>query len=406
MASNPPPASSVKESVHDDLWGTLKQDWHHVRQESAPGWRYLFSRTYAEIEEFYLTPDHRARLATHKNPWRWLILSWWLLKALLLKLTPARRVVLLLALVLLWMSPSVIYIGRVDRIQVDTSPAHFGSLLLIGLLLFELKDKLLAKDELRAGRAVQMALMPEHPPTLAGWDIWLYTQPANDVGGDLVDSLELSPGRLGVALADVAGKALPAALLMAKVQSTLRALATDAPSLGDLAARTNQILCRDGLSNRFATMVYLDVRANEGAIRLLNAGHMPPVHVIAGAGAGPDRDNAGRDGRTGLNEFNGRPHQLPLGNMALGLVPNARYDEQQVDLAAGDMLVVYSDGLTEALDASGDFFGDERLMTLLETIAPLSARDAGRRLLAAVDQFIGDRRPYDDLSLIVLKRLA
>ena len=103
-------------------------------------------------------------------------------------------------------------------------------------------DKLLARHELEAGRAVQRALMPDRCPTLTGWDVWLYTRPANDVGGDLVDCLEIEPGRVGFALADVAGKALPAALLMAKVQSTLRALATDAPSLSALAARSLPLL--------------------------------------------------------------------------------------------------------------------------------------------------------------------
>ena len=121
----------------------------------------------------------------------------------------------------------------------------------------------------------------------------MYTRPANDVGGDLVDCLDSGGGRVGFALADVAGKALPAALLMAKVQATLRALATDVPSLADLAARTNAILCRDGLPNRFATLVYLDVRDGDGTVRLVNAGHMPPVRI---GGRGVPRPAARRHG--------------------------------------------------------------------------------------------------------------
>lgn len=378
MPANSEPSPSVPDRVRDDLWATLKQDWRYVRDESRPGWRQQFDRTIAELQEFYLTPINRQRLTTARGPERWILIAWWLLRALLLKLTPTRRVVLVVALLCLWFGDVTLRSGDV-RVQFDLTP--FSTLMLIGVLLLELRDKLLAHDELRAGRAVQQALMPGHGPALADWDVWMYSRPANDVGGDLVDSLELSPGRVGLALCDVAGKALPAALLMAKVQSTLRALATDTRSLGELAARTNDILCRDGLPNRFATLVYLDVREGSRTVRLLNAGHMPPVHVSG-------------------SSF----HQLPLGNLALGLMPGVAYVEQSVDVSDGDLLVIYSDGLTEALNESGDFFGDERLQPLLAQLSPLSARAAGAHLLAAVDRFIGECRPYDDLSLIILKK--
>jgi serine phosphatase RsbU (regulator of sigma subunit) len=209
----------------------------------------------------------------------------------------------------------------------------------------------------------------------------MYTRPANDVGGDLVDCLELGKGRVGFALADVAGKALPAALLMAKVQATLRALATDATSLSDLAARTNAILCRDGLPNRFATLVYLDVHDNDGGVRLVNAGHMSPVRI---------------SGTT----F----HELPRGDMALGMMPGSVYQEQYEELQPGEMLVIYSDGLTEALNEAGEFYGDDRLREVFPGLSALSAVAAGTKILESVDAFIGTTRPYDDLSLIVLKR--
>jgi sigma-B regulation protein RsbU (phosphoserine phosphatase) len=253
--------------------------------------------------------------------------------------------------------------------------------LLLLLLMLELKDKLVARHELAAGRAVQRALMPEGNPNVPGWDVWLYTMPANDVGGDLVDHLEVEPGRHAIALADVAGKALPAALLMAKVQSTLRALATVATSLPDLASRVNTILCRDGLANRFVTLVYLDVHVDSGRITLVNAGHMPPILLSA----------------SGF-------HDLPRGNMAMGLMPRTTFEEQQVELQPGDMLVVYSDGLTDAMTAGGEFYGDERLRALMPGLSALTAEEAGRRLLASVETFIDHARPYDDISLVILKR--
>jgi hypothetical protein len=361
------------------LWDTLKQDWRYVRDDVRPGWRAMLRTTMAEVQEFYLTPGHRRQLAGMSAFRRWVWLAWWLLKSLFLKLTPLRRVVFLVALVLLAASPRVTAGGGAG---VSADGQMFGALLLVCLLLLELKDKLLARNELEAGRAVQRALMPERCPNLAGWDVWLYTRPANDVGGDLVDCLELGPGRVGFTLADVAGKALPAALLMAKVQSTLRALATDVPSLSDLAAKTNDILCRDGLPNRFATLLYFDLRDNDGGVRLVNGGHLPPVLVSAGG-----------------------YHELQRGDMALGMMPGASYREQHQDVKPGEMLIAYSDGLTEALNAAGEFYGEDRLRADFADLAPLSAKQAGERVLASVDAFIGTTRPYDDLSLIVLKRI-
>jgi hypothetical protein len=373
MQSTPSSPSSDK-----PLWDTLKQDWRYVRDDVRPGWRSMFRTTMAEIEEFYLTPEHRQRLARMGRLGRWMWLGLWLLRSLFLKLTPFRRVVLLVALVLLMASPRV-STGGGTSVSVDGQ--MFSMFLLLGLLLLELKDKLLARHELEAGRSVQRALMPDRCPSLAGWDVWLYTRPANDVGGDLVDCLELGPGRVAFTLADVAGKALPAALLMAKVQSTLRALATDAPSLSDLAAKTNDILCRDGLPNRFATLLYFTLRDHDDAVRLVNGGHMPPVLVSSGG-----------------------YHELQRGDMALGMMPGAPYREQRQEVKPGEMLVAYSDGLTEALNADGEFYGEDRLRADFSTLAPLTARQAGERILASVDAFIGATHPYDDLSLIVLKR--
>ena len=333
----------------------------------------------AEVKEFYLTPEHRQRLAGMSAFRRWVWLAWWLLKSLFLKLTPLRRFMLLVALVLLVSAPRVTT-GNGTSVTVDGQ--LFGTVLILCLLLLELKDKLLARHELEAGRSVQRALMPERCPPLTGWDVWLYTRPANDVGGDLVDCLELGPGRVAFTLADVAGKALPAALLMAKVQSTLRALATDAPSLSDLAAKTNDILCRDGLPNRFATLLYFDLRERDGAVRLVNGGHMPPVLVS-----------------------NGGYHELQRGDMALGMMPGVSYREQHQDVKPGEMLIAYSDGLTEALNAAGEFYGEDRLRANFGELASVPAKQAGERILASVDAFIGTTRPYDDLSLIVLKRI-
>jgi phosphoserine phosphatase RsbU/P len=288
-------------------------------------------------------------------------------------------VLLLLAFVALMQGNGILVTSGRFRVSVDVG--WIGVLAILVILALELKDKLLAREELEAGRAVQMALMPEPTPVLPGWQIWLFTRPANDVGGDLVDYLRIDEQRACIVLGDVAGKGLPAALLMAKLQATLRALAPHSASLEEIGSGVNTILHRDGLPNRFATLVYLEVSPGSGHVRVLNAGHMPPFVVHAATTTA-----------------------LPRGSFALGLLRNATFAEQSVDLLDGETLVVYSDGVTEAMNAAGEFFGDERLVALLPSIARLPAAAAGERIVAAVDAFVGAAPRHDDLSVVILRR--
>ncbi len=327
-------------------------------------------RDLRDLYDFYLDEEERERLAQMNEVERWGSTVGWLLKRLVLSLSGARRLLLLVAFVALgW--------GLVER-QLAVLTAAFLVLLLI--LMFELRDKLLARDELEVGRAVQLALLPTDNPELGGWDIWLYSRPANDVGGDVVDYLHLDDTRLGLALGDVAGKALGAALLAAKLQSTLRAWATEAGSVVELAERTNRIFCRDGLPNRFATLIYVELTAGDGHIRVLNAGHMPPVALLGG--------------RLGTLD----PVALPL-----GIMPEAKYREQSLSLQPDDLVVLYSDGLSEAM-LGDEEFGDERVRQQIAMAGGLTAEQLGRRLLDAVDSFTGEVRPHDDLSLAILRR--
>ncbi|HVC20436.1 MAG TPA: PP2C family protein-serine/threonine phosphatase [Vicinamibacterales bacterium] len=368
-----PPDPGVFRTLGNDL----RVVWQQIADSGASR---TFHRSIDELEEFYLSTHSRDRLAAMRRGKRTVYLSLWLLKALFLKLTPSRRLLLLLSMWLLWVGVLNVSVGRQ---QVTVQFPFLGIAVLLFVLMLELKDKLLARNELEAGRAVQLALMPDRPPSFPGWDIWLFTRSANDVGGDLVDYLRIDPQRLAVALGDVAGKALPAALLMAKLQATLRALASQCPSLGELGRQVNRILNRDGLPNRFATLVYLELAPDSGRVRLLNAGHMPPLLVQAGS-----------------------IRETPPGGIALGIVPEADCVEQQVELQAGDLLLVYSDGVTDAMNGAGEFFGEERLRAALAAVATSTAEVAGRSLLAAADAFTGDARAFDDLSLVVLKRLA
>ena len=363
------------------LWSTLSDDILVIVDDFKDrGITRIVGDTFSGLEAFYLTEQERRQLAEHRGFRRFMLRIWWFLKGLLLRLTPARRVMLAAALWFLVFGSQRI---QIRQGAVDIRYPFVGTSLLFMVLVLELKDKLVARDELEAGRKVQLALMPSEDPQIPGWDVWLYTQPANDVGGDLVDHLPLDVGCHSVALGDVAGKALPAALLSVKLQATLRALAPLFPGLGDLGAAINRILQRDGLPTRFASLVYLVLTPESGCIRMLNAGHMPPL-LVRGS----------------------QVTTLERGGMVLGIMPGATFTEQSVTLEADDVLVVYSDGVSEAMNERGDFFGDDRLHAVAIPTEGLTAKAIGQRILERVHRFIEHAPPSDDISLMVLRRRA
>ncbi len=336
--------------------------------------------TLAGLEAFYLSREDRARLAELSTPRRFFRRLWYFLRGLLLKLTPARRIMLAAALLSIMLGAWRI---DIDTVHIGFRVQGLGILLVLGVLVLELKDKLVARDELEAGRAVQLALMPTDRPNVPGWDVWLYTQPANDVGGDLVDHLPLANEQHAVLLGDVTGKALPAALLAVKLQATLRALAPHLPNLGDLASGVNGILYRDGLPTRFASLVYAVLTPNSGQVRLLIAGHMPPIH---------------------LHEHS--TTTLPQGSMVIGMMPDVPFWEQAVSVEPGDTLVVYSDGVSEAMNEKEEFFGEDRLHPIVVRTRGLTAAEAGALILEELSAFVGHAEQSDDVSLMVLRRVA
>jgi sigma-B regulation protein RsbU (phosphoserine phosphatase) len=268
-------------------------------------------------------------------------------------------------------------------IEVNLRLVQLSGLILVFILMLELKDKLLARNELAEGRAIQQRLLPDPNPPIAGWDAWLYSRPANDVGGDLIDCIRFNDGHHVLVLGDVSGKGLPAALLMVKLQATIRALCTEATPLADLGAQINRIFRRDGITRSFATLVVLDVRGDGGLVRLLNAGHTPPV-VVRG----------------------GLPRATAKGSLALGLMADTGYTVTEEVLSEGDALLVYSDGINEARDAQGECFGNERLLARISERPQAGAEALGRAILNAVQDFIGEARPDDDQTLLVLRRLG
>ncbi len=335
-------------------------------------------REFRELKKFYITEEQNKQLANMKRLHKLFHIITWMTKSLFLHLTPIRRLLTIIGLIVIILGSGIVI--NDGSTQINNTGLVGGAIIFIVLML-ELKDKLLAKDELEAGRKVQRALMPERSPVVPGWSIWLYTRPANEVGGDLVDYLKLSESRIGMVIADVAGKGLHAALLMAKLQATIRALAADYDSLSKLCNKINTIFYRDSLPNIFASMLYMEIKPDDSEVRFVNAGHLPPLLIS---------DNT-------INE-------IQQNNTAVGLTKNFSYKEDVINMKSGDLLISYSDGVTEARNEYGQFFEKERLLKLLSGITKYKFEDIGEIIINAVDIFTGDAASNDDLSLIILKK--
>jgi serine phosphatase RsbU (regulator of sigma subunit) len=356
------------------LGRTIKNDFKQLKLKSDLG------DEYKSLKEYYLTDERKKKLETMGGCRRFFLIPWWLLKALFFKLTPFRRILLLIAIFSILISGDNQINNENININLIT-PAIIGGLILIFILALELKDKLLARTELEEGRAIQLALMPDRNPVVHGWDIWLYTRSANDVGGDLLDFIRLDENKYAIAVGDVAGKGLSAALLMAKLQATIRALAPDYESLSNLAAKLNNIFYRDSLPKIFASLLYLEVMSESEGVNFVNAGHFPPM-VISG------------------NQI----QQLRKDAPALGLMPSAEFHEQSIQIKKDDVIFIYSDGLTEAQNERGEFFGEDKLIEILRNNCSKQSEQIGEELISQINDFVGKAPVFDDLTISILKR--
>ena len=191
---------------------TIRSDFHQTKIKEE------FRSEYKDLKQYFLTSERKEELSGMNPLKKIFILPWWLLKSLYFRLTAFRRLLLFLGFIFLITSGNISSGDGGTNVSLNIS-AILSGLIFLFILALELKDKLLAKTELEEGRAIQLALMPEQSPKVRGWDVWLFTRSANDVGGDLLDFIQIEENRFGIAVGDVAGKGLSAALLMAKLQS-------------------------------------------------------------------------------------------------------------------------------------------------------------------------------------------
>jgi sigma-B regulation protein RsbU (phosphoserine phosphatase) len=232
--------------------------------------------------------------------------------------------------------------------------------------------------ELEDARLIQRGLLPTSVPQVPGTGVSVAWQPAEGVGGDCFDALAFGSA-LGVSIADIAGKGLPAALLMSNLQAAVRAFAQDAASPSAICTSVNRLLCRNMVSGRFATFCYARIEPEAGRLVYSNAGHNPPLLVRP-------------DGTTGL---------LSEGGMVLGVFADSPYKESALAIGHGDRLVFYTDGITEARDAAGEEYGDERLRAVALQCRASTAETIKESLLSDVNAFTGGRFE-DDATLIVV----
>ena len=352
---------------------TIREDYKNINNLGKD-----LHREYKNLNEFYLDSDKRRKLASLPFYKRWIYQTGWLFKSMLLHLTPIRRTMVLVGTFILFTGSGL----TVNNNSVTFNESLLGGLIILFILFLELKDKLLARHELEAGRKVQQALMPEQNPEFPGWSIWLFTRPANEVGGDLVDYLRISETKAGLTIADIAGKGLQAALLTSKLQSTIRALAGDGFTLSEFVKKTNEIFHRDSLPNLFASMLFIQLETDSNRIEYINAGHFPPLIL------------------KGKELF-----ELEKGNPALGIIPGIEFDSRTIELKKDEILIVYSDGIFEARNDNGEFLGMERFHQLIKYYADKNPVEMGNLLISQIEQFIGSASASDDISLIILKRI-
>ena len=350
-----------KEHPFKDFFGQVRQDLKETNLRKS------LMRDLREIYEFYLTPKELAELAAMGWFRRWIYRIFWFAKSIILKLTAFRRILVLLSLILL--------------IDTENTQRVTGAYLILFLvLILELKDKLLAHDELNAGRAVQAALRPRECPNINGWDAYMYTRSANQVGGDLIDCTQVDDS-VGFMIGDVAGKGLGAALLMAQLQAGVQALVSHFKSTPQLVTQLNRLYCRGGVTNRFISFLYMTVKSESDTVSFVNAGHLPPLIV---------RQN-------NIIEWQ-------KGGTALGLNPAAEYQQDSVTLHMNEICVLYTDGITEARNEKGEFFGDTFFHETLLKAPRQSSESYAKHIIKIVDDFIGNATRSDDLTMLILKR--
>jgi phosphoserine phosphatase RsbU/P len=237
--------------------------------------------------------------------------------------------------------------------------------------------------ELQQAAEIQRSFLPAGAPQVAGADLAGYNAPCRTVGGDYFDFFQYPNGRVAMVLGDVSGKGMPASLMMMGLQARVQVLADELQNLAATVNRLNKITCRNCPSNRFITFFFCVLDPATGELAYCNAGHNPPVLVRA----------------------KGTVEYLDGGGPVLGILPVVNYSEYGAQLAPGDVLAIYSDGVTEAMNANDEEFGDERFAESLKANRHKGAAEIVDAVTQALTAFAAGSPAADDITLVVARRL-
>lgn len=370
-------------AFHQRYWEAVHQLF--TRDVTGEGLRELLQREAHDTFRFFTREVPLDDLEGRPVWERWPQAVWRTFLAMAYRLSPWRRIVFAVAVPLLgfaWLKWGLESAGA--QPWVIPPLLLLGATALFFLLALELRDKLSLKGDLEVARQIQFGLLPFEPFAQDGFEVRTAMRPANTVGGDYFDLLDIGPGRLAVVVGDVAGKGMPAALLMALLQGSLRTLLTAGFRGEDLLTKLNAHLCANIPRNRLVTFFYGELELATGDLVYINGGHNPPFLLVPGQPARP----------------------LPATGPALGILDEARFTSDRVCLAPGDRLFLYTDGITEAESPADDAYGEPRLIEYLTA----HRDDAGQVLIDGVVKdvlgFCGMARPRDDMTLLCLSRAA
>ena len=378
MTVPPLPRSEKDHFIKAYTRGLNTTDLGRLFTRDAPDAYRFFSRG-IDFDELQKLPWHKRLVRSARM----------LFLAFTLRLTPARRLIYAISLVATLIGLMELY-REVHFLSVP-HPAFapgtmwllIGFLLLNLLVLLEVADRLSLKNDLEIARQIQQAMLPRGAFHAAELEAFGMTRPANTVGGDFYDILPLRDGRVLLALGDVAGKGSPAALLMALLLAMMRTLVDEGLQGADLAARLNAQIVKHAPGSRFITLFLATLDPATGEMRYVNAGQNPPL----------------------LRRAAGSYERLREGGMALGMFQEAAYKEGCTTMNAGDIIVMYSDGITEAEDGQGQPFDEVGVERTTDAGGWGSARELGWALFAAVQVHTEERRLLDDLTVLIARRL-
>jgi hypothetical protein len=307
--------------------------------------------------------------------------------AVMEKLSPARRVLLLVALVFLFAPTQSTLPGDNTKVFLHFDAHFWGAALLLLILVLEVSDRVVMKRDLQIAKEIQTRLLPANPPAIQGLEIAFATRPANTVAGDYYDVFP----RVGsdghsqaylIAVADVAGKSIPAALLMATVQASLKTLASTPLSVAELVGRMNQYACTNSQEGRrFTTALVAEFDPQTRTLTYVNAGHNPPI----------------------LRRVSGAMERLECGGIPLGILEGSQYSSATVSLQPGDWVAMFSDGVVEAENARKEEYGEDRLTYNLQTGATQLPSVLLQRIMSDIDNFVGTAPQHDDVTCMLLK---